>query len=253
VVDIHCHVLPGIDDGSNDLETSLAMLQMAVEAGTTDIVATPHANARYHFDPGQVRALISRLTEAGAAAPRLHYGCDFHLSFDNLRAALEHPERYTINHGRYLLVEFPDLTIFPNSGELLERLLERGMTPVITHPERNDWLRQRLGDLKAWVEMGCLLQLTAGSITGRFGKRAEQFCDRLFQDGLAHVVASDAHDTRHRTPDMREARKRISHNFGEAAAVQVFEDAPGAIVRNAPLPKEPPASRAKRRWYQVWR
>jgi protein-tyrosine phosphatase len=252
VVDIHCHVLPGVDDGSKDLETSLAMLRMAFEAGTTDIVASPHASPRYAFDSAQVAESIGQLERlTPGQSPRLHYGCDFHLSFDNLRAALEDPGPFTINHGRYLLVEFPDLAIFPNSGELLERLLHRGLVPVITHPERNELLRQRLAELRTWVEMGCLLQLTAGSVTGRFGKRAAQFCDALFRQGLAHVVASDAHDTLHRTPDMTEARERVRGNYGAAAAVQVFEETPAAIIRNEAAPRM--ARLRPRRWYNIWR
>lgn len=254
MVDIHCHVLPGVDDGSKDLETSLAMLRMAIEAGTTDIVATPHVNPRYAFDPAIVEDGIRMLeARAGGRTPRVHYGCDFHLSFDNLRAALEQPDLYTVNHGPYLLVEFPDLAIFPNSGELLERLLRRGLIPVITHPERNELLRRRIRELRSWVGMGCLLQVTAGSITGRFGRQAERFCETLFDAGLAHVVASDAHDTLHRPPDMREARARVLGNYGEAIAARVFETCPAAVIRGEAPSKSKAAARAPRRWYNFWK
>jgi protein-tyrosine phosphatase len=229
------------------------MLEMAQEAGTTDIVATPHANSRYAFDSVAVRSSIESLQRrAPGPIPRLHYGCDFRLSFDNLRAALERPELYTINHGRYLLVEFPDLAIPPNSGEILERLIQRGLVPVITHPERNELLRQRMAGLKSWVEMGCLLQLTAGSVTGRFGKSAERFCEALFGEGLAHIVASDAHDTVHRTPDMREARGCVRSGYGEDLARRVFETVPRAVIDNRALPDESGAGRTKRRRLWFW-
>lgn len=256
MIDVHSHILHGLDDGAADFDVSLAMVRLAAEWGTTDLVASPHANLEFKFDPELVEDRLVKLREAaGTACPRLYYGCDFHLSFDNIQDAVAHPTRYTINHGRYLLVEFSDLVIFPNTTEIFARLLDAGMIPVITHPERNTLLQQRLPKLREWAGMGCLLQVTAQSFTGRFGKRAHRFSRTLLEEDLIHVVASDAHDTKHRPPDLGEAygwlRKERSERVAEALCVRN----PGAIIRSEPLP---PAAEVDakasgdRKWYQFW-
>jgi protein-tyrosine phosphatase len=258
MIDVHSHILHGLDDGAASLEVSLAMVRLAAEWGTTDIVATPHANPEYKFEPEVVEARLAQLREAAEAAgapyPRLYYGCDFHLTFDNVQDAVAHPGRYTINHGRYLLVEFSDLVIFPNTTEIFARLLDAGMIPVITHPERNTLLQQRLPKLKEWAEMGCLLQVTAQSFQGRFGRRAERFSKVLLEENLIHVVASDAHDTKHRPPDMGEAydwlKKERSRDLADALCVRN----PGAVLRSEPLPEAAAGEAAgDRKWYQFWK
>src|SRR4051812_36338517 len=123
MVDIHSHILWGLDDGADTRETSIAMLKMAAEAGTTDIVATPHANFEYRFDKVLVSQRIAELAEATAGRPRIHSGCDFHLSFENIEDALQTPARYTINDGPYLLVEFPEFSI-SHMRQVLDALLQ---------------------------------------------------------------------------------------------------------------------------------
>src|SRR5437773_1490973 len=134
-VDIHSHVLYGLDDGAKTREESVAMLELAKRSGTRAIVATPHANSRYPFDPAVVQQRIAELATHVDIA--IHPGCDFHLQFDNIEDAVAHPAKYTINHENYLLVEFSDLSVFHTAGDILERLLDAGMIPIITHPERN--------------------------------------------------------------------------------------------------------------------
>lgn len=257
MIDVHSHILHGLDDGAANLDISLAMVRLAAEWGTTDIVASPHANQEYKFDPAQVEDRLEELrTAAGAECPRLYYGCDFHLSFDNIQDAVAHPTRYTINHGRYLLVEFSDLVIFPNTTEIFARLLDAGMIPVITHPERNTLLQQRLPKLREWSQMGCLLQVTAQSFNGRFGRRAERFSKVLLEEDLIHVVASDAHDTKHRPPDLGEAYDWLAKERSEALAETLCVRNPGAVLRSEPLP-EPVAANGEaaggRKWYQFWK
>ncbi|MCC7235811.1 MAG: hypothetical protein IT163_10940 [Bryobacterales bacterium] len=255
MIDVHSHILHGLDDGAASFEVSLAMVDLAAGCGTTDIVATPHSNLEFSFDPAVVEERIQRLREAaGDRAPRLHYGCDFHLSFDNIRDAIEHPRRYTINHGRYLLVEFSDMVIFPNTTEILGRLIEAGMVPVITHPERNPLLQLRLDSLKEWAAMGCLMQVTAQSFTGRFGRRAERFSRVLLDESMVDVVASDAHDTRHRPPNMKEAHAWLSRKVSRPFAGRVCVANPGAIIRDEPLPPLPDeGDTGDRKWYHFWK
>src|SRR5215472_3852591 len=127
MIDIHSHILPGLDDGSESLEESVAMLRQALAAGTTDIVATPHANQEYFFDSRMVEQKISELQAAVGDAPRIHYGCDFHLTLENIEDALRVPEKYSINHRGYLLVEFSDFLIPKTTDEIFARMMRAGL------------------------------------------------------------------------------------------------------------------------------
>jgi protein-tyrosine phosphatase len=254
MVDIHSHILPGLDDGSPNIKTSLEMLRIAAASGTTDIVATPHANLDYAFDPAVVGRKLEQLSAKAGPAPRIHRGCDLHLSFDNIEDALAHPTKYTINGHRYLLVEFSDLIIFKNVTEIFDRLLQAGMVPIITHPERNWLLQQRLGDLELWVRRGVLLQVTALSLTGRFGRAARTFSEKLIELGLAHFIASDAHDPVDRTPSMAEAFRRVARRYGDTWAERLFVTNPRCTLTGEPLNLGPHADPPRpRRWFHMFR
>ena len=229
MVDIHTHVLYGLDDGAATLADSVAMLRAAARQGTRVMVATPHANHRYRFDPVLVRARVAELQEL-VPEVELRCGCDLHLSFENVRDVLEHPTRYSIHAGPYLLVELADAVVSPAITEVLGLLVREGLRPVITHPERNPWLRERTETLAAWVRAGCLLQLTAQSLTGGFGRRARAAAEALISRGLAHAVASDCHDCERRPPNLREARDLVCAAEGARIAEQLFEGNPGAIA-----------------------
>ena len=146
MVDIHHHLLPGLDDGSPNLETSVAMARIAADDGITHVVATPHANNVYNFDPEQIAIRISALRSALAseAIPlTIASGCDFHLSYDNMQDAIAHPGKYTLNGGDYLLVELPDYGLSPQLDEAFYELGLAGMKPILTHPERNPTLQRQ--------------------------------------------------------------------------------------------------------------
>ena len=184
---------------------------------------------------------------------RIYPGCDFHLQVDNIEDALSHPEKYTINHKGYLLVEFPDQSIFTETDAILMRLVGAGMVPIITHPERNRELRRRLDDLARWVERGCYVQVTAGSYTGVFGRAAKRCAHELMQRGLTHFVASDAHDVQFRTPSLREAYGLLAATWGEDLIRPLFVENPKAVLAGDAVDFELPASRVKgRKWYQFW-
>src|SRR5579863_3733625 len=174
MVDIHSHIVYGVDDGARTKENSLAMLELAASCGTTDIVATPHSDNKYRYDPALIAERIAELQAAVGNRIRIHRGCDFHLHFDNIRSCEEDRSRFTINGQRYLMVEFADSSIPKNIAYLFQDMLRRDITPVITHPERNTLLMGRLNEMIEWVRFGCLIQVTAQSFTGRFGKKAEE-------------------------------------------------------------------------------
>jgi protein-tyrosine phosphatase len=251
VIDIHSHVLYGLDDGPTTREASLQMLEHARLAGTTDIVATPHANGRYIFNPVLVDQRIAELQ--AYVDLRIYPGCDFHLQFDNIQDAVANPEKYTINHNGYLLVEFSDFSVFSRTDEILGCLLDAEMVPIITHPERNIHLQRRRDDLSRWIEMGCYVQLTAGSCTGHFGKRASKCAYELIRHGLVHFVASDAHDCRDRSPSLREAYSSLAGEWGEESIRPLFVDNPKSALMGESLAFElPPSGLTTRKWFQFW-
>jgi protein-tyrosine phosphatase len=236
MIDIHSHILPGLDDGSSNLEESVAMLRMAAESGTTDMVASPHANLEHAFDPALVESKIAELLKASEGVVRIHYGCDFHLYFDNVQDALVNPSKYSINHKNYVLVEPSELMVFQSTEDVLERMRAAGMAVIITHPERNGLLQRGIDKLESWVAGGSYLQLTAQSLFGRFGKQARRFSEELLRRGLAHFVASDAHDTQRRPPRLDEAYAWIAREYGEAMAERLLVSNPAAVLSGEPLP-----------------
>ena len=230
VVDIHCHILPGIDDGPRTLEESVAMANMAAASGTTDIVATPHANHRYAYDDAVFEGKLEELRAAAGETVRIHRGCDFHLTPENIRDALAAPAKYSVAGNGYLLVEFSDHSIPETAGDIFRKMLSVGLHPVITHPERNPLLRERLELVELWVDQGCFVQVTAISILGRFGKTAKEAADRLLRSSLVHFLASDAHDCQRRTPALDAAWKQVSKELGECAARGLLETNPVAAL-----------------------
>src|SRR5664279_5069009 len=183
MVDIHSHVVWGLDDGARDVEQSLGMLRAAAENGTSDIVATPHSNAQYRYQAELLEERVQQLAAKTGGKPRIHKGCDLHLSFDNIDEVLQRPGKYSINGKQYLLVECPDFHIGKHMEGVLQQLVGNGIVPIVTHPERNPVLQNKLSRVEEWVELGCLVQVTALSISGGFGRTAHSAADRLLERG----------------------------------------------------------------------
>ncbi len=254
MIDIHCHILHGVDDGAKTLEVSLEMLDAAAAAGTTDIVATPHASIEYAFQPELIRQRLAELKAASSSPVRIHSGCDFHLTFDNVNDALANPAKYAINNKRYLLVELSDMVIFKSTEPDFRRLQDAGMLLVITHPERNPLLRQRLEMIRRWVSMGCYMQVTGQALFGRFGTKAKDFSEVLLREGLVHFIASDGHDNKHRRATLDEAFQYVTKRFGEKRAVTLFSTNPLAALRGELIPLQPnPEPAPRRKWFLPWR
>jgi protein-tyrosine phosphatase len=251
MIDIHSHVLYGLDDGPTTFEESVEMLRMAAAAGTTDIVASPHANEEFHFDPDVVQGRIAELQTKAGDSPVIHYGCDFHLTVENIQDALQFPGKYSVNHRGYLLVEFSDFLIPKTIRQIFGEMIGAGMRPVITHPERNRLLRERTEEMKSWIEQGCLVQITAQSLLGRFGRSAREASMTFMNRNMVHVLASDGHDLKHRPPVLNEAFHLVSERFGEGTARQLCMTNPQAILKGEPVEACLPPKRA-RRWYALW-
>jgi protein-tyrosine phosphatase len=239
VIDIHCHILPGVDDGAESWEIAEQMCSMAAADGITDIVATPHANDVYAFEREPHQAKLARLQEQVGNTVTLTLGCDFHLSYDNIQDALLHPQRYTIGESRYLLVELSDFAIPPQLPGWFQKLIEMGLTPIITHPERNPILQRNPQSVLDWVKLGCAVQVTASALTGFWGKTAKKSAEWLLDRRAVHFLASDAHDVQHRVPVLAEGREFLTKHCGVTVARALVEDNPGAVVADEELPYRP--------------
>jgi protein-tyrosine phosphatase len=242
MVDIHCHILPALDDGAKTFEESLEMAEMAIEDGITHVVATPHANGEYRFDSDLVRERRSELQATLGDRLTLGIGCDFHLSVENLEEIRASPTKFSINHKRYLLVEFADFAIPPSTEEALYGLQLMGLSPIITHPERNQLIRSQPQRLWGWLQQGCYVQVTAQSLLGKWGESARKQVEHWLDQRIVHFVASDAHNTTQRPLQLSEAYTVIAERWGEARAKSLLRDNPLAAFEGRNLPYEPELS-----------
>jgi protein-tyrosine phosphatase len=255
VVDIHTHVVWDVDDGPERLEESLEILAEARRAGTTDIVATPHLNPKYTFDPELVCERVVELTAKMDGAPRVHRGCEVHLTVDGIEEVLRSPARHTINGTQYLLVELPNVQLGRHIDQVLNHLLDEGLTPIVAHPERNPVLQRKPETVQPWVEAGCLLQLTALSIGGGFGGPAKRASAWLLERGLAHVVASDTHDPTRRHPRLEEAFLEVQERYGDEYAEALFRENPRSILDGIALSgsgQQQTFGRSGAPWWRFW-
>jgi protein-tyrosine phosphatase len=240
MVDIHCHILPGVDDGPKTWETAIEMCKMASADGITHIVATPHANDRYAYDRNRLQSMLEQLRSSlGSPAPELTLGCDCHLSYENLQDISVYPGRFVIGETGYLLVEFSNYGVPPQMTDYLIRLLQGGITPIITHPERCQPLVRNRARVLEWVDAGCVVQVTASALTGRWGETALAYALGLLDRDAVHVLATDAHDTVNRPPNLSAARDYVARDYGEDIARALVEDNPAAIVAGKDLPYFP--------------
>ncbi len=241
MIDIHNHLLPGLDDGSPDIETSLAMARMAAEDGITHIVCTPHANHRYPYDPFRVEDRIAnlraRLSDEKIAL-ELARGADFHLSYENIQDALADPARFSIAGRGYIMTELPDFGSFSSFDETYYELRLAGMTPVLTHPERNPTLQENRAKLHDWLHLGVLVQVTANSILGDMGKKAQRMALELLEKRQVHFIATDAHNTSSRPPKLRQAYDFVTRRFGSTYADALCKSNPQCALHGNPLPED---------------
>ena len=242
MIDLHTHILPGVDDGAPDLETSVLMAAVAAESGVTHLVATPHSNQRGAFEnyasPAlQVRfdCLCAAVREAGIPL-ELSLGMEIFGTGDVLQ--LLHDGRLlTLGGGRYLLIEFGFHEDPLRIERLLDALLADGYWPVVAHPERYYGLQRMPNYLFDWANRGIVLQVNKGSLFGRFGRGAQALAAAMLERGLVGCVASDAHGPDVRTPDLAGAWDYLAERYSEELARCLLEDNPGRILRSEPLPE----------------
>lgn len=233
MIDLHTHILPGIDDGADTLETALEMARIAVQDGTTVMACTPHIYpGLYMNDATGIRRERDRLQQAldtFGIPLRLTVGADAHL-VPELLDGLRRGRVPTLHGSRYFLLEPSHHVAPPGFEQSVFEIMAAGYVPVITHPERLTWIEQHYARFVNLARRGCWLQLTAGSIVGKFGKRARYWSERLLGDGLVHLVASDAHTTRARSPRMSDAIAPLEHRLGAAETRLLLQGRPQAIL-----------------------
>ncbi len=203
------------------------------------MVAAPHANDRYHYDREYLQGLLAHLQELVGESLKLSLGCDFHLSYDNVQDALANPTRYVIGNTHYLLVEFSNYSVPQNTNDSFLKLGDHGITPIITHPERNPILRESLQRVIEWAEQGCVIQVTGSAFTGFWGERTRNAAIWLLERQAVHVLATDAHDLEKRVAVLSTSRKAAAEICGEEIAEALVEANPRAIINDQPLPYAP--------------
>ncbi len=230
-VDIHCHILPGLDDGPESVEESIRMLDIAKEDGITDIVASPHIFKGVYENT--VSGIMEALEELRPESPgtRLYAGADLRIG-RNLVKKIEEGEIPLINDKNYLLLELPTYSIPPlrELENVIHSLKIRGFTPIITHPERNAAILSNMDVMAKLSDFGVAFQLTAMSITGNFGGEVQRASLRMIKERYIHLVASDAHDSVKRPPVLSRAYEVVSKKFGEEAAQRFFISNPLAVI-----------------------
>lgn len=232
MIDLHAHILPGLDHGARDWDEAVAMCRIAAGDGIRVIAATPHVSGVFPNPPGRIREAVAglrrRLAEAGVAL-EVVAGGDYHVDPD-----LSPANVLTLGeNGRYFLLEFPYEVLPPRSERFIALLGSRGLRPIVTHPERTvaiqrDW--RRLGPL---VAEGALVQVTAGSLLGQFGPAAAASSERFLRQGWVHLLASDAHWEDERQPLLAAGREAAARIVGADAARALVEDNPRAILAGA--------------------
>jgi protein-tyrosine phosphatase len=242
MIDIHHHLLWGMDDGAADMETSIAMARMAAADGISHIVCSPHANGAYLYEPWVITKKLTELQQQlqhENIAVKLGHGCDFHMSYENIEEAKLDPAKFSINGLGFLLVEIPDYGLPRGLTEIFYQLQLAGLTPILTHPERNPTLQSDTERMVDWLRGGVLVQVTAGSVMGRMGKNAERMAHELLANRWVHFLATDAHNTTSRPPKMRDAYEIVAKKYGPEYAHLLCVSNPLAAFLGKPLQPQP--------------
>lgn len=253
MIDIHCHVLPGFDDGPVSLDESIEMARLADRDGISHLIATPHSAhliGKKYGEPeirAAVETLRTHLSGRGIAVEALP-GIEAHIGPD-IERELQERSVITLNSSRYLLLELP-FSMFPLFAEqVIVDLRLRGQVPILAHPERLEYFQKNPNLVGRMIRFGALAQITADSLIGGFGPRARVASEIMLEHQMVHFLASDAHDARYRTPVLAQSRQAAARLIGEEGARRLVEDNPLAVIENREIAEtEPERYVASRRW-----
>ncbi len=248
MLDLHHHLLPGIDDGATDLAMALEMARMAVADGIDTVACTPHIYpGLYDNNRAGIVAAIARLQhelDQEGIALRLVEGADVHLDL-GLVEGIRAGRIPTLAGSRYLLLEPPHHVAPPNFEGAVFELMAAGLVPVITHPERLGWVEDHYELFARLSRRGCWMQVTAGALTGRFGRLVKYWGERFVDEGHCMILATDAHHPQRRPPLLAEAREAVAARLGAAEALHMVQTRPAGIVADIAAHELPPALHAR--------
>ena len=239
MIDLHCHILPFLDDGAQSLPESLAMARMAVDSGVVAMAATPHCIEGNAAEVRDRVLLLREVLEEEEIPLRIFLGMEI-FGTENTPALLRSGSLLTLNNSRYPLIEFGFRGLGERETEILWDVIQAGYRPIVAHPERYEYIQEKPELIDLWFNMGCLLQVNRGSLMGRFGSEPRHMAMELVKRGFACAVASDGHSPRMRTPWMADVRQLLSREVSPAAAEILLLENPASILRNQLLdPVEP--------------
>ncbi|HSS51465.1 MAG TPA: CpsB/CapC family capsule biosynthesis tyrosine phosphatase [Thermoanaerobaculia bacterium] len=241
MIDLHCHILPGVDDGAQNLEEAAAMCRLAAQDGCEAMVATPHQRRGqwWNADRESLSALADEIQDAVGPGFRVYLGGEVHVDSELLAEVEKLPAGgiLPLAGSRYLLIELDSLGTARGAIHVVHELTVAGWFPIIAHPEFIPWLAPDPSLVARLVALGATTQVTAMSVTGDFGRRPQTDCFALLDAGLVHFVASDSHGVRRRPPGLKRAHDLIAGRWGEDVARSLVADNPRAVVTDRPLPE----------------
>ena len=232
--DIHCHILPGVDDGAKNMDIALALIEKEIEAGVETIILTPHFRKEM-FEPDMEdiwNAYDELLYETRYKNIRLYLGCEFHANMEMVET-LDNDLRPTLADSRYVHTEFAHNSTRAFMKERADALLMSGYRPIIAHIERYRATRKDFDLIEDLIEMGCEVQVNADAIIGRDGLGAQRFCKKLMQEDMLHYVGSDTHNLRGRAPHLGECCEYLKKHMGRLYTSRIMRDNPSKIVEKA--------------------
>jgi protein-tyrosine phosphatase len=248
VIDLHAHILPGLDDGPRDTAGALAMARATAAAGTRAVATTSHINISFGLEPEDLTAARTALAaELAAAGIELELLSGGEIAPERLPDLTDDQLReLALGPGGCVLLECPFAPVGSAMELMVADLHRRGFAVLLAHPERSSTFQREPQRLERLVEMGATAQVTAGALAGGFGETAKRAALRMLEAGHVHVLASDAHDPSHRPPDLRLADAALTARYGdiEEQIAWMTADAPAALVAGSPLPQRPPLPRA---------
>ena len=256
MIDIHNHILPALDDGPDTLKKSLEMARIAVDDGIKLIVATPHSNnGVYKTTPDKILIEVEQFNQAleNEGIPlKVLPGSDVHINY-NLLEDIKNQKIMTVNNNnRYITLELPSFGLPQNLSDFIWKLKLSGITPIFSHPERNETIQEDINMLYDFIMQGALSQITAMSLTGEFGKKAEKCAVSLLKHNLSHVIATDAHSVRRRPPVLSRALTAAKKIIGADYALQMVTDIPSKIIKGEQLTVPEPV-KEKNKFFNVLR
>lgn len=241
MIDIHSHILPGLDDGAASLEESVKMARAAVADGISKMVATPHLFRGGFVNNGldvieKKKTELQKLLESEGIGLELYHGTEVYVTHNLIEKVVRERENLVVNHGRSMLIEFPGGHIFSGVRDLIFDIMTEGLQVIIVHPERNRVFQSDPGFLCELIEMGSLCQANSGSFTGLYGLEVQQTAIRFLEWNYLHFLGSDCHNTRSLPPVLSRARDKIAELAGSETARALVEDNPQAVLEGEDIP-----------------